>query len=168
LMTRLNLPSEYQSLQPGSRHPQIIASPSQCMLKQSPSSSCKDEGSSFSTTPTSVDSSMQRKSECIAESLILTAPSKTRWPCKETYASLIIPNSSIYEQPSSPPLALVPISPHLQLLPGEELGETELEEGMIPVINGIEAPARSRMVSASLRTTVIGEDAEGLTKIRMP
>ncbi|KAG2741863.1 hypothetical protein P692DRAFT_20879763 [Suillus brevipes Sb2] len=51
-----------------------------------------------------------------------------------------------FKQPSSPPFALVPIPPHPHLLPEEEqIGEMELEEGMISVINGIEEPVRSWM-----------------------
>ncbi|KIK42811.1 hypothetical protein CY34DRAFT_12163 [Suillus luteus UH-Slu-Lm8-n1] len=102
---------------------------------------------------------MPWKFDCIRGSSSLIAQSETRWPCKETYASLIIPNLNTSEPLSSPLLALVPIPPHPHLVPGEDrIGEKEMAEGMIPAINGIEEPAKSPIASAALHTAVIEED----------
>ncbi|KAG2754245.1 DNA/RNA polymerase [Suillus brevipes Sb2] len=84
-----------------------------------------------------------------------------KWPCKETYASLIIPSSKSYDRPISPPLALVPIPPHPHLVPERsQTGERELEAGMIPVTNGIEGPVRSLTQSVDSNTAAIGRDVE--------
>ncbi|OJA13095.1 hypothetical protein AZE42_09331 [Rhizopogon vesiculosus] len=85
----------------------------------------------------------------IPESLSSTKSLEIRWPCKETYTSLITPNLKNSRLPSSPLLALVPIPPHPHLLAGgNRIGEKELEEGMIPVINGIKelVPRRSSSI----------------------
>ena len=62
-------------------------------------------------------------------------------------------------------MGLVPIPPHPHLVAGEErIGEKELEEGMIPVINGIEEPVASQMRNAGpIHTAATDEDAGGLT-----
>jgi len=118
LMMRLNLPYRSQNHPLELVPPQTITSPSPCISKQLPSSFPKGVTSSCSTTPISVGSFTPWKPDSIQESLSSTDLSKTKWPCKETYASLIIPSLSISEQPSSPPLALFPLSSMVHLLSG--------------------------------------------------
>ena len=164
LMTRLSLPSESQRRVDGSNHPQIIIQPSPCISKLLVSSSHKERENSPAITPILTDSSIHSVTNIIPESLSSIVPSEIKWPCKETFASLIIPNLNNSERPSSPPLALVPIPPHPCLVLGEErIGEKEMEEGMIPVINGIEEPVRNRRVNVGLHTAATAGGVEGLT-----
>lgn len=54
-------------------------------------------------------------------------------------------------------------SPH-PVLGEEQIRETDIVEGMIPVINGIEEPVRNQTVSVDFPTAVIEEDVGALTE----
>ncbi|KAG1817646.1 uncharacterized protein BJ212DRAFT_1480207 [Suillus subaureus] len=73
--------------------------------------------------------------------------------------------SNTFEQHSSPLLALVPILPHPQLgQKVDQIGKREIEEGMIPVTNGIEVPAPNQMVSVISLTAATKGDVRVLTE----
>jgi hypothetical protein len=97
LMKRLNLPYRSQNHPLELGPPQTITSPSPCILRQLPLYFPKGIMNSCSTTPISVGSFMPWKPNSTQESLSLTNLSETKWPCKETYTSLIILSLSISE-----------------------------------------------------------------------
>ena len=147
-----------------SNPPQIIPSPSICTSKPPLSFSPSEWESSSNIRHISAGSSTRPNRDTTPESSSSIRQSEIRWPCKETYASLIIPNSKNSKLPSSPLLGLVPIPPHPQLVAGgERIGEKELEEGMIPVINGIEEPVTSQRENAGIRIAATDGGAEVLT-----
>ncbi|KAG2088295.1 hypothetical protein BD769DRAFT_1680364 [Suillus cothurnatus] len=67
------------------------------ILKPSPLSFLSGEKNSPNTTPILASSFIPWKSDSTCRSLSSINPSETKWPCKETYASLIIPNLSTSE-----------------------------------------------------------------------
>ena len=134
-----------------------------------PSSSLRGERNLSNITPTSADSSTPLNSGIIQESLSSIGPSGIRLQCKENSASLIVPNLTNSERPSSPLLGLVPIPPWQEVLlqePGPA-DEKMLELGMTPVTNGIREPAQRLRPTADTPTAVTERDAgvciKGLT-----
>ena len=164
LMTKSSSRFESQNPLDLSSRLQTTPLPSICTSKPSRSFSPNEWESSSNIKHISAGSSIRPSYDITPESSSSIRRSEIKWPCKETYASLIIPNSKNSKLPSSPLLGLVPIPPHPHLVAGEDrIGEKELEEGMIPVINGIEEPATSQMRNAAIHTAAIGEGAEELT-----